>query len=614
MTSPSAIPFLGNLSLPIPPAMDALSAPAPRWALQLAHQDALALSVGVGTVVYLIFKRFEPVLVYQHFWLLVVPPALVAACVLSPHYAPARAALIAFGVHYATIAGTTLFYRAGPWHPLAQYPGPYVYRLSKIALAWRTSDGKQFVHLRRLHDRYGDIVRIAQNASESRFMGGGSDHMVMVVVAVCPNEVSIRDSSAIIPVLGTNGLPKGPHWAGRNMTDSAQQLVSLVDIREHARRRRPWNRAFSVPALKEYEEYIARRAEQLVELFATHAREGKPANAGKCVGSFTYDLMSDMAFGGGSEQMRDGDKDSVWALMEQGLAASQVMGHCPWLGIYLGYVPFAARLMKQLLDYGEERVLARVKNGSLKRDIFYYLNNEDGAEKEAPPLSTVAIDGALAIVAGSDTSSCVLAHALYCVLTHPDVYKRLQTEVDAFFPPGENALDTARHADMPWLNAVINETMRVYPPLPSGSQRATTRETGGRMVGSYYIPPETTVNIPFYVLHHDPRNFSPKTDSFWPDRWLIASSEQKFEGAPGEEFVHNTAAFLPFSYGPANCVGKGLAMQELRMVLCLLVQKLHLRLADGWDPKVYDEQILEWLVMIKPYLPVVVERRPGPVH
>ena len=49
------------------------------------------------------------------------------------------------------------------------------------------------------------------------------------------------------------------------MTDSAQQLVSLVDIREHARRRRPWNRAFSAAAVRGYEETIAKRARQLVD-------------------------------------------------------------------------------------------------------------------------------------------------------------------------------------------------------------------------------------------------------------------------------------------------------------------------------------------------------------
>ena len=71
------------------------------------------------------------------------------------------------------------------------------------------------------------------------------------------------------------------------MTDSAQQLVSLVDIREHARRRRPWNRAFSTAALKGYEEILAPRVEQLVELLATHDSEDRPVDLGKCVGSFT---------------------------------------------------------------------------------------------------------------------------------------------------------------------------------------------------------------------------------------------------------------------------------------------------------------------------------------
>ena len=101
-------------------------------------------------------------LVHQHFWLLVVPPSLIIVLLLSPHHAPVRATALAFGLHYATIIGATLIYRASPWHPLAQYPGPFTFRLSKLALAWATSDGKQFEHLKRLHDTYGDIVRIGE--------------------------------------------------------------------------------------------------------------------------------------------------------------------------------------------------------------------------------------------------------------------------------------------------------------------------------------------------------------------------------------------------------------------------------------------------------------------
>ena len=72
------------------------------------------------------------------------------------------------------------------------------------------------------------------------------------------------------------------------MTDSAQQLVCLLDVREHARRRRAWSRAFSGAALKGYEEIMGRRVEQLAELFARHAAEGRPADVGKCLGAFTY--------------------------------------------------------------------------------------------------------------------------------------------------------------------------------------------------------------------------------------------------------------------------------------------------------------------------------------
>ncbi|OBZ71224.1 hypothetical protein A0H81_08431 [Grifola frondosa] len=534
-------------------------------------------------VAYGIFKRFEPTRITVHILLLLVPPPLFATIYLSHYYSPFCALAVAYATYLSTLVSSVLLYRVSPFHPLAQYPGPFLCKLSKLWMAWVASyGGKQFIYIDQLHKQYGDAVRIG------------------------PNEVSFRSTSAIIPIMGPNGLPKGPHWAGRNMKDSAKQLVCVTDIHEHARRRKPWNRAFSVPALKGYEEIIVRRVEQLVETLASQPSE---ANLGKWLSWFAYDLMSDMAFNGGSEMMREGDKDSVWHLIEDGLVASQAMGHCPWLGIYVGHIPLAAYYMKQLLDFGDERATARIKNGSHSKDLFYYLNNEDGAENAPPPVEQVTIDGALAIVAGSDTTSCVLSNLFYCILSHPDVYKRLQAEVDAYFPPGENALNTTNHADMPFLNAVINETMRVFPPLPSGSQRTTTRETGGRAIGPYYLPPGTAVSVHFYSLHRDPRNFAPFPDSFWPDRWLIAAGQKELKDFKIETFVHNTAAFVPFSYGPANCVGKGLALQEMRMVVCLLMQKLEMRFRDGWDPKLYEESIREYLVMTKPLLPVLIERR-----
>ena len=64
-------------------------------------------------------------------------------------------------------------------------------------------------------------------------------------------------------------------------------------------------------------------------------------------------------------------------------------------------------------------------------------------------------DGILAIIAGADTTSIALTSITYCLLTHPDVYERLQAEIDKFYPAGENALSPKHHRDMPYLTAVM---------------------------------------------------------------------------------------------------------------------------------------------------------------
>ena len=127
-----------------------------------------------------------------------------------------------------------------------------------------------------------------------------------------------------------------------------------------------------------------------------------------------------------------------------------------------------------------------------------------------------------------------------------------------------------------------------------------------------YLPVGTVIYPSFYAIHRDPRNFSPNPDTFWPDRWLIAAGLQPYDApADGAPFVHDAQAFLPFSFGPANCVGKALAMAEMRTVLARLLQRVQLRPAEGWDPAAYEGAMQEWLVITKPPLPVTVELREG---
>ena len=74
-----------------------------------------------------------------------------------------------------------------------------------------------------------------------------------------------------------------------------------------------------------------------------------------------------------------------------------------------------------------------------------------------PPRHIVISDGILALVAGSDTTTVVLSNALWLLLRHPDAYRRLQAEVDKFYPPGENSLDGKHLNEMYYLEAVMSE-------------------------------------------------------------------------------------------------------------------------------------------------------------
>ena len=129
-----------------------------------------------------------------------------------------------------------------------------------------------------------------------------------------------------------------------------------------------------------------------------------------------------------------------------------------------------------------------------------------------------------------------------------------------------------------------------------------------------YIPPGTAFWVHAFSLHRDPNNFWPYPEDFWPERWLLASnspdapSPEPAEAKPAE-FVHNEEAYMPFSHGPMNCVGKNFALMEMRIVVCALMQRFRFRLPGGYDPADYERDFKDYLIASRPNLPVIVELR-----
>ncbi|KAI0682151.1 high nitrogen upregulated cytochrome P450 monooxygenase 2 [Cerioporus squamosus] len=545
--------------------------------------------VSLAVLVHHIFRTRETYRISAHAVLLLGPPTLLA--VLDGYLAgviPTTKTLLSYLATFWTgLLASVIVYRISPFHPLWHYAGPFWCRTTKLWHAALATTGRQPTYLQRLHEKYGDVVRIG------------------------PNDLSIRDPSVISALMGSSGVGKGPNFIGAMLTETNIPMVGIMDVDEHLRRRRAWNRGLGPAALKEYEHLIVRRARQLVDRLGEQDGE---VNIGKWLNYFSYDIMSDMTFGGGSELLQEGDKNNVWRVLEEGVVPATFMAQVPWLGLYVAHIPAAVKALDAFLQLGKEFAMRRIERGSTTPDLFHYLNNEDLPDKPQPPLQQLVDDGILAIVAGADTVSSAMTSIFYCLLTHPETYRRLQEEVDRFYPLGEDAFNPKHHRDMIYLQAVIHEAIRLYPPILTSSPRKVPQSSPGVHAGSLYLPPGTSFPIPPFSLHRDPRNFT-HPSSHWPERWLIASGHLALSDAPPAKtpplrtFTHNESAFLAFSHGPMNCAGKGLAMAELRTVVCAVLQRYELRLHAGWDAGRYEDAYQDYFVSTRPEVPVVLESR-----
>jgi hypothetical protein len=151
----------------------------------------------------LLFRHFEPSSTLSRATLLIVIPTLLSGPISYTLRSPYRALPLAFAAYWSGLVFFALAYRLSPFHPLAKYPGPFLAKTSKWWAAYLSGTGDQHRYIKRLHDRYGDVVRIGSNP---RLPLNLSTYYALSG----PNELSIRDASLIHPVLGQGGLRKGP--------------------------------------------------------------------------------------------------------------------------------------------------------------------------------------------------------------------------------------------------------------------------------------------------------------------------------------------------------------------------------------------------------------------
>uniref|UniRef100_A0A182RXV9 Cytochrome P450 n=1 Tax=Anopheles funestus TaxID=62324 RepID=A0A182RXV9_ANOFN len=243
---------------------------------------------------------------------------------------------------------------------------------------------------------------------------------------------------------------------------------------------------------------------------------------------------------------------------------------------------------------------ATVHDGSLQEDLMQsFLKNRD---KNNTTQTEITAQALTAFIEGFETSSAVLGFALHSLAKHPEMQQKLLDEVRKHIDANDGRLDFDVMQQMEYLDWVILETLRMYPPATTMHKVCTKKyimrkgfrdENGHDM--SIYVREGTPILIPILAIHMDPKYY-PEPQKFDPERF-----------SPERKVVHSGIIYLPFGEGPRMCLGMRFAQTQVKLALVQLL--INYRVTVGPTDKPFAIDPRSFVYQAKDGLRIVFEKR-----
>ncbi|KUJ06806.1 cytochrome P450 [Mollisia scopiformis] len=486
----------------------------------------------------------------------------------SSIWSAARLTTIIVSSYLVSLTTSILTYRVF-FHPLRKFPGPLNSKLTKLTHVLRLlKESDNYRQADKLHERYGEIVRVG------------------------PNELTITIPDAVPLIYGPGSKCTKTAWydvVGRPNKSLQLERDPII----HAKRRKVWDRAFNAKALRDYESRVVKHADQLVKQL--RVRSGETIDCSLWMNFYSFDTMGDIAFGRTFDMLTSGKKHHGLTALQDGMAPLGIATPFPWAIPIFQALPQPAGI-DHWINFCDKQIKARKKYDPEKSDIMTWLIEAEN-ENPDPVVSDPRWlwgDTRLVIVAGSDTSSSALTHIFYHLAKEPHIATKLREELQSFYKPGSDT-EVRDLQEAKYLNGVINEALRLHPPVPSGVMRQTPPE--GLTVGDIFIPGNITISAPSWSMGRLESCFK-HAEEFLPERW-----------GNKPELVLNKAVFIPFASGAYSCIGKQLALMELRVVTARLVTEFDIAFALGEEGKALLEETKDVFTMETAPLMLVFTRR-----
>ncbi len=282
------------------------------------------------------------------------------------------------------------------------------------------------------------------------------------------------------------------------------------------------------------------------------------------MGYLTIEIVSKALFGTAVSDKVDDIRESIRKLNRTvSLLARFTTSKSNWV-MNLPYTSGLNKAMKVLDDliYGiiNERRLSHKTYDDLLSMLMEARYEDTGEAMNDQQLRDELIT---LFIAGHETTVLSLSWTAYLLAQHPNVVDKIRAELNATI---NNR--TPLFSDLPqlkYLTNVMNESMRLYPPIYVIGRKAVKED----FLGEFRVPANYNVGINIYSLHRHPKYWD-NPDSFKPERF------ENFDIKGDNRFL-----FLPFGGGPRTCIGNNFAMMEMLIITSMLLQRFDIELVSG---------------------------------
>ncbi|WP_137286821.1 cytochrome P450 [Halorussus salinisoli] len=388
---------------------------------------------------------------------------------------------------------------------------------------------------RRMHREYGDVVRWKLPGGWMYHLAD-PDHIEHVLVQNNGNYVKGEAFQETLgPVLG-NGLlnAEGEFW---------RRQRHLVEP------------AFHPDRISTYAEMMVDASER----GTTGWRDGETRDVHAEMTALTLEIVGRALFG---VDLRD-ESVRVGEALEVVMAGSEFS----LTDLLPEAIPTPGRRRFDAAVETLERVVARIvrerKRNPTDEDVVSMLLSARDEAGEGMSDRQVYDEVMTLLLAGHETTALALTFTFFLLAQHGDVERKLVAELEREL--GGDPPTMADVGDLTYLERVVQESMRLYPPVP-GIVREPVEDD---RVGDYRIPAGVTVSMSQHVVHRDPRWYDDPM-AFRPERWTDGFRESL-----------PRLAYFPFAAGPRRCIGDRFALLEARLVLATILQEYHLELVSS---------------------------------